>query len=267
MNFKLVENFDNTREYVQEYLYDAITELGSAPLSNYIQWFKDNTDDYDSEIEQVLTDAYIEAVDYGTITAVDKTMITSELWSYIDSHEELLEYDHVALLQQCPQHLQHELKLVLNKLDEALNEVKTNMKSSVTRPIYDLFRLLSIPDADENKRISSSGQTSLKLYLLQNSGNSTQCNLDNIVVHHINGKHNDYSSDNVCLLFKSDHLKLHNECFTEVIHEYTDEKKITKRKELQQLTLDDFPPDVVDELFDRYLKKMEQKAQAIRIDK
>lgn len=123
MNFKLVENFDdNTREYVQEYLYNAITELGSASLSDYIQWFKDNTDDYDSEIEQALTDAYIEAVDYGTITDVDKTMITSELWSYIDSHEDLLEYDHIALLQQCPQHLQHELKLVLNKLDESLNE-------------------------------------------------------------------------------------------------------------------------------------------------
>lgn len=122
MNFKLVEDFDDTREYVQEYLYDAITELGSASLSDYIQWFKDNTDDYDAEIEQALTDAYIEAVDYGTITDVDKTMITSELWSYIDSHEDLLEYDHPALLQQCPQHLHHELKIVLNKLDESLNE-------------------------------------------------------------------------------------------------------------------------------------------------
>ena len=144
MNFKLTENFDNTRECVQEYLYDAITELGSASLSEYIQWFKDNTDDYDSEIEQALTDAYIEAVDYGTITDVNKTMITSELWSYIDSHEDLLEHDHVALLQQCPKHLQHELRLVLKKLDESLNEellteklwVKVADNTGLSDPFY-----------------------------------------------------------------------------------------------------------------------------------
>lgn len=267
MKFKLVENFDETRSMVQEYMYDAMDELNNASLEEYIQWFKSELTDYDDEVERAVKDAYIEACDYGMIKGVEKTRLTSELKDYIDEHDDWFENNLTALYDNCPQHLQHELKIVLSKLEESLNEAKTNMKLSVTRPIYDLFRLLSIPYPDENKRISSSGQTSLKLYLLQNSGNSTQCNLDNIVVHHINGKHNDYAADNVCLLFKSDHLKLHNECFTEVIHEYTDSKGITKRKELQKLTLDDFPPNVVNELFDRYLKKMQQKAQAVRIDK
>lgn len=266
MKFKLIEKFDETRSMVQEYMYDAMDELNNASLEEYIQWFKDNLTAYPEDIEQAVTDAYIEACDYGMLKGVEKTRLTSELKEYIESHIDIIE-DTDELMKQCPGHLQHELKIVLSKLDESLTEAKTNMKLSVTRSIYDLFRLLSIPHADENKRISSSGQTALKLYLLQNSGNSTQCNLANIVVHHINGKHNDYLANNVCLLFKSDHIKLHNECFTEVIHEYTDSKGITKRKDLQQLTLDDFPSDVVNELFDRYLKKMQQKVEAVRIDK
>lgn len=190
MNFKLIENFDdNTREYVQEYLYDAITELGSASLSDYIQWFKDNTDDYDSEIEQALTDAYIEAVDYGTITDVNKTMITSELWSYIDAHEDLLEHDHVALLQQCPQHLQHELKLVLNKLDESLTaELLTESINTNLRKF--LISLLELSNVDWKSLLNVDS-------------------VDDIVVHHIGKDRTANSVNDLALMSDHWHRSMH----------------------------------------------------------
>lgn len=118
MKFKLVEKFDTTRQMVQEYMYDAMDELNNAPLEDYIQWFK-NLNYYDEHVEQAITDAYIEACDYGMIKGVEKTRLTSDLKEYIESHANIIE-DTAELMRQCPDHLQHELKILLNKLDESL---------------------------------------------------------------------------------------------------------------------------------------------------
>ena len=79
MKFKLVEKFDETRSVVQEYMYDAIDELNNASLEEYVQWFKSELTCYGDDIEQAVTDAYIEACDYGMIKGVEKTRLTSEL--------------------------------------------------------------------------------------------------------------------------------------------------------------------------------------------
>lgn len=120
MKFKLVEKF-NTRSMVQEYMYDAIDELNNASLEEYIQWFEDNLTAYPEDLEQAVTDAYIEACDYGMIKGVEKTRLTSELKEYIESHKNIID-DTDELMKQCPSHLQHELEIVLSKLDESLNE-------------------------------------------------------------------------------------------------------------------------------------------------
>ena len=121
MKFKLVEKFDETRSVVQDYMYDAIDELNNASLEEYIQWFKSELTYYDETLEQAVTDAYIEACDYGMIKGVEKTRLTSELKEYIESHADIID-DTDELMRQCPEHLQHELKIVLSKLDESLNE-------------------------------------------------------------------------------------------------------------------------------------------------
>ena len=121
MKFKLVEKFDETRSMVQEYMYDAMDELNNASLEEYIQWFKSELTYYDETVEQAVTDAYIEACDYGMIKGVEKTRLTSELKEYIESHTDIID-DTNELMRQCPEHLQHELKIVLSKLDESLNE-------------------------------------------------------------------------------------------------------------------------------------------------
>ena len=121
MKFKLIEKFDETRSMVQEYMYDAMDELNNASLEEYIQWFKDNLTAYPEDIEQAVTDAYIEACDYGMIKGVEKTRLTSELKEYIESHTDIIDNTD-ELMKQCPGHLQHELKIVLNKLDESLTE-------------------------------------------------------------------------------------------------------------------------------------------------
>ena len=121
MKFKLIEKFDETRSVVQDYMYDAMDELNNASLEEYIQWFKSELTYYDDEVERAVTDAYIEACDYGMIKGVEKTRLTSELKEYIESHTDIID-DTAELMRQCPGHLQHELKIVLSKLEESLNE-------------------------------------------------------------------------------------------------------------------------------------------------
>ena len=121
MKFNLVEYLDETRDIIQEYMWDAVYELNNAPLDTYIKWFKNNLTAYPTDIEQAVTDAYIEAVDYGLIKGVEKTKLTSYLKDFLEAHEHLLD-DKDALIAECPGHLQHELKIVLSKLDESLTE-------------------------------------------------------------------------------------------------------------------------------------------------
>ena len=55
------------------------------------------------------------------IKGVEKTRLTSELKEYIESHTIIID-DTEELMRQCPGHLQHELNIVLSKLDESLTE-------------------------------------------------------------------------------------------------------------------------------------------------
>lgn len=121
MKFKLIEKFDETRRMIQDYMYDAMDELNNASLEEYIQWFKSELTYYDDVVEQAVKDAYIEACDYGMIKGVEKKRLTSELKEYIESHTDIID-DTDELMRQCPGHLQHELKIVLSKLDESLTE-------------------------------------------------------------------------------------------------------------------------------------------------
>ena len=130
MKFKLVENYDyyvdEARLLVQEYAYDAIDELKDASFDTYFKWFFDNIG-YEEDpaiLKQAVKDFYIEAVDSGKIKR-PKTMITSQLKDYIESNSNLL--DNVdALINNCPEHLRHELQLALDvaELNESLNENK-----------------------------------------------------------------------------------------------------------------------------------------------
>lgn len=163
MKFKLVEKFDETRSMVQEYMYDAMDELNNASLEEYIQWFRSELTYYDDEVERAVTDAYIEACDYGMIKGVDKTRLTSELKDYIDEHDDWFENNLTALYDNCPQHLQHELKILLSKLNESLNEellteeryIKVDVSYPVSgddqEPLYDLnYVYLVVDNKDAN---------------------------------------------------------------------------------------------------------------------
>ena len=129
MKFKLVETYndyelDDLRDLVQEYLYDAVDELKSASLETYLGWFTEQLEEYDVDYEalkQVVTDAYIDLIDYKKIKGT-KTMITSDLKDYIEQHADLLDNNIDELINQCPGYLEHELELVLSKLNESLNE-------------------------------------------------------------------------------------------------------------------------------------------------
>ena len=131
MKFKLVETYndyalDDLRDLVQEYIYDAVDQLKGAPVETYLEWFKEQLSEYDDikaeDLETVVTDVFIEATDSGKIKR-PKTMITSQLKDYIESNSNLL--DNVdALMNNCPQHLRHELKLALDvaEVNKSLNE-------------------------------------------------------------------------------------------------------------------------------------------------
>ena len=146
MKFKLIEKFDETRRMIQDYMYDAMDELNNASLEEYIQWFKDNLTAYPEDIEQAVTDAYIEACDYGMIKGVEKTRLTSELKDYIESHTNIID-DTEDLMRQCPGHLQHELKIVLSKLDESLTE---SVLEEALRPDLKRFIEQHVELLDEN---------------------------------------------------------------------------------------------------------------------
>lgn len=127
MKFKLIENIDYEEfsyDVLSQYLYDAVDKLKNSSLERYIEWFRDNIPDQDKPDEELFVtcvrDAYIELVDSGKLNK-EKTMITSQLKEYIESHTDIID-DTDELMRQCPEHLQHELKIVLNKLNESLNE-------------------------------------------------------------------------------------------------------------------------------------------------
>ena len=145
MKFKLVENIDYEEfsySVLSQYLYDAVDELKNSSLEQYIKWFRDNIPDQDKPHEELfitcVRDAYIDLVDSGKINR-EKTMITSRLKEYIESHTDIID-DIDELMRQCPGHLQHELKIVLSKLDESLNE---ELLTEVTkRTLQDFARSL-----------------------------------------------------------------------------------------------------------------------------
>ena len=121
MEFKLVENYNQTRNFVQEYAYEVLDELGNASLEEYIQWFMSEFTYFDDEVKQAVKDFYIEAIDCGKID-LPKTMITSELTAYLESNVDLIDKDIDDLVDNCPDHLKHELTLVLDKIDDSLTE-------------------------------------------------------------------------------------------------------------------------------------------------
>ena len=132
-------------------MYDAMDELNNASLEEYIQWFKSELTYYDDDVERAVTDAYIEACDYGMIKGVEKTRLTSELKEYIESHTDIID-DTNELMRQCPEHLQHELKIVLSKLDESLNE-ETLSESINTNLRKFLISLVELSNIDWKTRL------------------------------------------------------------------------------------------------------------------
>ena len=120
MKFKLVENYNIRKSVVQEYIDDAIEELGNASLEEYVLWFS-ALDNFDDEVRQIVKDSYIEAIDYGKID-LPKTMITSELTTYLESNADIIDKDIDELINNCPDHLRHELTLVLDRIDDPLTE-------------------------------------------------------------------------------------------------------------------------------------------------
>jgi hypothetical protein len=188
MKFKLIEKFDETRSMVQDYMYDAMDELNTASLEEYIQWFKSELTYYDDVVEQAVTDAYIEACDYGMIKGVEKTRLTSELKEYIESHTDIID-DTDELMKECPGHLQHELKIVLSKLDESLNEelltesINTNLRKFLIS-LLDLYKY--------------EWKTILKV-----------SSVDDIVVHHINKDRTANSMTDLALMGDHYHRSMH----------------------------------------------------------
>ena len=205
MKFKLIEKFDETRSVVQEYMYDAIDELNNASLEEYIQWFKSELTCYGEDIEQAVTDAYIEACDYGMIKGVEKTRLTSELKEYIESHTDIID-DTDELMKQCPGHLQHELKIVLSILDESLTEqLLTEGNSTYLRDfIFSLAKFAGIDLASE----------------------FNVSNNDNLVIHHTDNDKKTNTPDKLILMLSSKHKSMHNTYSGTKYHEdaYKDQK-------------------------------------------
>lgn len=148
MKFKLIENYDyyteEARLLVQEYAYDAIDELKDAPFDAYFIWFLEETH-YESDpaiLKQAVKDFYVEAVDSGKINQ-PKTMTTRALKDYLKSHKDLLN-DVDELMKQCPDHLQHELKIVLSKLDESLNENKGETDKRLMVDVISNFNTVTV---------------------------------------------------------------------------------------------------------------------------
>ena len=222
MKFKLIEKFDETRDMVQEYMYDAIDELNNASLEEYIQWFKSELTYYDDEVEWAVKDAYIEACDYGMIKGVEKTRLTSELKEYIESHTDIID-DTNELMRQCPGHLQHELKIVLSKLDESLTEElltektkysaepATHSLSDSNTKDYNLHGLKSIilkRYAEPLKRlcVRIANNNELNGAMLFDDIKSSDW-----TAHHINGIHKDSSTsdlNNLALVINEVHKEL-----------------------------------------------------------
>ena len=189
MKFKLIEKFDETRSVVQDYMYDAIGELNNASLEEYSQWFKSELTYYDDEVDRAVTAAYLEACDYDMIKGVEKTRLTSELKEYIESNTDIID-DTDELMRQCPEHLQHELKIVLSKLDESLNE-ETLSESINTNLRKFLISLVELSNIDWKTRLEVS-------------------NIDEIVVHHKNKDRTGNSMENLVLVSDHNHRSMHS---------------------------------------------------------
>lgn len=144
MKFKLIEKLDYnefSESILSQYLYDAVDELENASLERYIDWFRKEIPEIDQPDEDLfitcVRDAYIQLIDYGEIVQ-PKTMITSQLKDYIESHKDIID-DTDELMRQCPEHLQHELKLVVDaaNLNESLLE---ELPSSFKQMLYDFIK-------------------------------------------------------------------------------------------------------------------------------
>lgn len=200
MTFKLVEEYTNVdyaeaREFIQEYSYEAIDDLKSSPLEEYQTWFKD-TSAYIYQcnldaLEVAVKDFYIEAIDCGKINR-PKTMITSELTTYLESNADLLDKDINELINNCPAHLKHELTLVLDKIDDPLNEelltesINTNLRKF-------LISLLDLCKDDWKTTLNVSS-------------------VNDIVVHHINKDRTANSMTDLALMADHYHRRMHGKC-------------------------------------------------------
>ena len=122
------------------------------------------------------------------IKGVEKTRLTSELKEYIESHTDIID-DTNELMRQCPEHLKHELKIVLSKLEESLNEelltesINTNLRKF-------LISLLELSNVD------------WKSLLNVNSVND-------IVVHHIGKDRTANSVNDLALMSDHWHRSMH----------------------------------------------------------
>lgn len=215
MKFKLFEDYDyaldDLRSLVQEYIYDAIDDLGNASLHKYITWYIEEFRGYDIDIdllEKVVTDKYIEAIDTGKIKA-DKTKLTSELKQYIESNKHLIN-DVDELIKQCPDHLQHELKLVIDaaNLNESMNE---GLLTEKTTTHYELGKHLMADIVNTDKDLRGLRTTIVNRYRydlfdlcrkLTKSIVDAQALFNDIAegdwqTHHINGIHNNNSTSDV----------------------------------------------------------------------
>ena len=166
MKFKLIENIDYedfSYGILSQYLYDAVDELKNSSLQRYIEWFRDNIPDQDKPHEELFVtcvrDAYIDLVDSGRINR-EKTMITSRLKEYIESHTDIIE-DTNELIRQCPKHLRYELKIVLSKLDESLNE---ELLIEKTTTHYELGKHLMADIVNTNKDLRGLRSTIVNRY-------------------------------------------------------------------------------------------------------
>ena len=215
MKFKLVEKFDETRSMVQEYMYDAMDQLNNASLEEYIQWFKSELTCYGDNIEQAVTDAYIEACDYGMIKGVEKTRLTSELKEYIESHTDLVD-DTDELMRQCPSHLQHELKIVLSKLDESLTEAS----NSVTKAFSDKVMNGHTSNVRGSDIISDSILTKYNMRKLPRN--------QHYVIHHRDGNHKNISQGNEFIMSNIDRGRVHKLVRDRIQSEYFSNKDAHK---------------------------------------
>lgn len=138
--------------------------------------------------------------------------------------------------------------------EDIVKEARTGISRELRNYIHD-----ATLEYVTNKRITElkkfNGQTSLKKFLCQN------CNIkysNELVVHHIDLDHENYSRSNLCVMQSGLHSHMHKVCLSEAIILMLQNKEIRTRKEQHLLTIEEVNDKDIEFVATMYLRKIRE---------